>query len=549
MLPRLLLAMALAAGSLAAQDETARRIDEIFQQWNKSGTPGAAVAVVQNGKLAFQKGYGTANLEYDIAITPDTVFHVASVSKQFTAMCIVLLERDGKLSLEDDVRKYLPELPDYGHRIAIRNLLQHTSGIRDQWQTLGLAGWRLDDVITQKQILRMLFRQKELNFEPGSRHLYSNAGYTLLAEIVGRVSGKPFPDFCNERIFRPLGMSRTHFHDDHRRIVHDRAYSYDNARDGYQASPLNYANVGATSLFTTAPDLVKWLDNFREPKVGGPAAVARLQEQAVLTDGKKVDYALGVSVGQYRGLRTISHGGSDAGYRSYVVWFPDQQLGIAVLSNLASFNTGNLANRVAAVYLEKQMTAEPPRPQQVSRTFVTLAPDAIGPYEGHYRLSAELMIEVVKKEGKLLAAPPGAPQIELKPMAPSRFYAEQMQAEVEFTAKPGNGMGMKVTQPGGTMEGERVAFTPFDAKDLDQYPGAYWSEELETRYTIVLKEGKLFADHARHGEIALTPVAKDTLRSAMWFMPEVKFLRDAAGKVTGMTLGGNRVAAIRFVRH
>ena len=281
MLLRSFLLAASAATALFGQDDTARHIDDIFQQWNKPGSPGAAVAVVQNGRLAFQKGYGTANLEYDIPISPDTVFHVASVSKQFTAMSIVLLEQDGKLSLADDVRKYLPELPDYGHRIAIRNLLQHTSGVRDQWQTLGLAGWRLDDVITQKQILRMMFRQMELNFEPGTRHLYSNAGSTLLAEIVARVSGKPLPDFCDERIFRPLGISAPHFHDDHRRIVRGRAYSYE-AAPLYRASPLNYANVGATSLFTTAPDLVKWLDNFREPKVGGRAAVARLQEQAVL---------------------------------------------------------------------------------------------------------------------------------------------------------------------------------------------------------------------------------------------------------------------------
>src|SRR5260370_7777619 len=231
-------------------------------------------------------------------------------------MALVLLEQEGKLSIEDDIRKYLTELPDYGHKIAIRNLLQHTSGIRDQWQTLALAGWGLDDVITQKQILRMLFRQKELNFEPGTRHLYSNGGYTLAAEIVGRVLGKPRPQFCDERIFQPLGMTRTHFHDDHRRIVRDRAYSYEKARDGFQASPLNYANVGATSLFTTAPDLVKWLDNFRDPKVGGPKAIARLQEQAVLSNGEKIEYPLGVSVSKYRSLRTPSPVAPDAPHRS-----------------------------------------------------------------------------------------------------------------------------------------------------------------------------------------------------------------------------------------
>jgi len=193
---KLLLCLASAPIVLFAQDDRAKRLDDLFQTWSQPGTPGAAVAVIQHGKLVFEKGYGSANLEYDIPVTPQTVYHVASVSKQFTAMALVLLEQEGKLSLADDVHKYLPELPDYGHLITLRQLLQHTSGVRDQWQTLALAGWRLDDVITQKQILGLLFRQKELNFAPGTAHLYSNGGYTLAAELVARVSGKPFPDFC-----------------------------------------------------------------------------------------------------------------------------------------------------------------------------------------------------------------------------------------------------------------------------------------------------------------------------------------------------------------
>jgi CubicO group peptidase (beta-lactamase class C family) len=240
-----LLILPLAA--VAADDGVATRLDELLSGSCQTGAPGVSVAVIQHGKPVYEKGYGLANLEYDVAVTPQTIYHIASVSKQFTAMALVLLEEDGKLSLEDDLHKYLPELPDYGHPVTIRQLLQHTSGVRDQWQTLALAGWRLDDVITQEQILRVLFRQKELNFVPGTRHLYSNGGYTLAAEIVTRVSGKPLPDFCRERIFDPLGMAHTHFHLDHRRIVHDRAYSSSQNESGYQAEPLNYADVGATS--------------------------------------------------------------------------------------------------------------------------------------------------------------------------------------------------------------------------------------------------------------------------------------------------------------
>jgi hypothetical protein len=411
----------------------------------------------------------------------------------------------------------------------------------------------LDDVITQKQILGLLFRQKELNFAPGTAHLYSNGGYTLAAEVVARVSGKPFPDFCQERIFGPLAMTRTHFHQDHRRIVHDRAYSYEKSGESYQASPLNYANVGATSLFTTAPDLVRWLDNFREPKVGGRAAIDRLQEQAVLADGKKIDYALGLAIGRYRGLKTVSHGGGDAGYRSYVLWFPEQELGIAVVSGLASFDSGGTANKVAEVFLGDKMTpaAAKPPPRlapQTPRQYLTLEPRALDQYVGHYKMDAGLGAEVLKKDGKLVAEVPGQGTAELHPLATNRFFIEHLNGELEFVAKPDGPLRLKFTQEGSTMNGERTALAPWKATGLEQYQGVYWSDELETQYTITLKGGKLTAAHVRHGEIALIPASQDRFKTTEWFMPEANFLRDSSNRVSGVTLGGGRVKAIRFNR-
>jgi CubicO group peptidase (beta-lactamase class C family) len=549
----LLVFLAIAPIGLFAQEDRTKRVDDLFESWSKPGTPGAAVAIIQHGKLVYEKGYGLANLEYDIPVTPQTIYHVASVSKQFTAMALVLLEQEGKLSLEDEVHKYLPELPDYKHPITLRQLLQHTSGIRDQWQTLALAGWRLDDVITQKQILRLLFHQKELNFVPGTRHLYSNGGYTLAAEVVARVSGKPFPEFCQDRIFGPLAMTRTHFHQDHRRIVHDRAYSYEKSGEGYEASPLNYANVGATSLFTTASDLARWLDNFREPKVGGRAAIDRLQEQAVLADGKKIGYALGLGIGSYRGLKTISHGGGDAGYRSFVLWFPEQETGIAVVSGLASFDSGETANRVAEVFLSEKKTPEAAKPSpkpspQNPRKYIALEPSVLDQYIGHYKLDAGFDADVRKKEGKLIAEVPGQGTQELHPLATNRFFIEQVNGEVEFMTKPDGPLRLKFTQEGSTINGERIALAPWEPNHLEQYQGAYWSDELETQYTITLKDGKLTADHVHHGEIALVPTGRDRFTSKEWFMPEVNFLRDPSNRVSGVTLGGGRLTAIRFNR-
>ncbi len=263
----------------SVEDPLTKKVDQLFATWDKPESPGAAIAVIRDGAVIYKRGYGSANLEYNVPITSQTVFHVASVSKQFTAFAITMLANQGKLSLDDDIRKHLPELPDFGKKITIRHLIFHTSGLRDQWTLLGMAGWRLDDVITKEHIMKIVRHQKELNFDPGAEYLYSNTGYTLLAVIVERVSGQPFRDYTEASIFKPLGMTNTHFHDDHERIVKNRAYSYSSAGPGrgFKAAPLTYANVGATSLFTTAEDLARWVINFEDKKIGGVDVIKQMQ--------------------------------------------------------------------------------------------------------------------------------------------------------------------------------------------------------------------------------------------------------------------------------
>jgi hypothetical protein len=445
----------------------------------------------------------------------------------------------------------LPELPDYGATITLRNLLQHTSGIRDQWQILALAGWNLQDVITQDQILRMVFRQKELNFPPGTRDLYSNAGFTLLAEIVTRVSGLPFPQFCAERIFTPLHMTHTHFHQDLTQLVPGRAYSYGNKDAGkgagFAAAPLNYANVGATSLFTTASDLVLWLDNFRDPKVGGAAGVARMQEEGVLSDGKKTHYGLGIALDPYRGLKAISHGGGDAGYRSEVIWFPEQELGVAVISNLGSFNPDRMAKSVAEVYIGDKMTPQETKQTQAEPKYVTMEPQELDKFAGIYPLpKIGQTLNAVVKDGKLWAAAGGL-QLELHPVGPAHFYSKEIQADFVFTPQENGGMHVKITQPGAVNEADRI---PAAAATVDflPYTGVYWSDELETQYTFFVRDGALHARHAHHGETSLTPTQTDQFATGWWFAPEVKFVKDATGNINGVTLGGGRVAAVAFTR-
>jgi len=334
------------------------RVDQLFAGWNRSGSPGAAVAVIRNGQLEHSRGYGFAQLEYGVPIRPNTVFHVASVSKQFTAFAAVLLEAQGRISLDDDVRSYVPELHDYGHQITIRHLLYHTSGLRDQWGLLTMAGWRMDDVITRDQILRLVERQRELNFVPGTEYLYSNTGFTLIAEIVERVTGQSFREWTSANIFQPLGMENTHFHDDHQELVPNRADSYvHDGNGGFKKAVLSYANVGATSLFTTVDDMARWVLNFETGEVGGPDAIRLLRSRGVLSSGDSLDYAMGQAIGSYRGLLALYHGGADAGFRSYLLRFPLERLSVIVLSNLASIDAGTLARETAALYLENRFVA------------------------------------------------------------------------------------------------------------------------------------------------------------------------------------------------
>ena len=340
------------------------KVDAIFADYARPGSPGCAVAVYEGDAITFRGVYGMANLDHDVRLTPASVFHVASVSKQFTATAILLLAQDGKLSLDDDIRKHVPELPDFGKTITIRHLANHTSGIRDQWDLLGLAGWRYSrDLITDDDVLELLARQKDLNFTPGERHLYSNSGFTLMAVIVSRVSGQSFRDFTSERIFKPLGMTSTRFRNNFAEIVKNQAYGYAPERDTFRLSVTNFDTAGATSLLTTVEDMVKWHANFDSRTVGGQALLSGMLERGTLNDGSRIDYALGITHGMYRGLPFVGHGGSDAGYRADFVRFPDRRLGIATMCNLSTANPGLLSRRVADLFLPGDLppaTTEPP---------------------------------------------------------------------------------------------------------------------------------------------------------------------------------------------
>ena len=337
-----------------------KRIDSVFAQFDGTNRPGCAVGVGQAGLPTYLRGYGMSDLQHGVPITPQSIFHVASVSKQFTAFAVGLLAQDGKLSLDDEVRKYIPELPDYGKKITLRHLIYHTSGIRDQWELLGMAGWRYpDDLFTQEDVLDIVVRQKELNFSPGDEYVYSNSGYSLLAIIVQRVSGKSLREFADLRIFQPLGMANTHVHDDHAMIVPGRTSAFEMGPSGWKISIPDFDTHGATSLFTTVGDLLKWQHNFEAMTVGSPALIKDALTSVVLNPGKPANYGFGISIEKYRGAEAFGHGGADAGYRADVVRFPAHHLEIAVACNFAEATPNTYARAVADIVLEGKLLPRP----------------------------------------------------------------------------------------------------------------------------------------------------------------------------------------------
>jgi len=352
------LAGGVASGEAANSDEKASAaVDEVFADFTTSGSPGCALGVFRDGKIIYAKGYGLANIEENVAIGPQTVFDIGSTSKQFTATSILLLEKQGKLSVNDEVRKYIPELDGTAQKVTILQMLNHTSGLRDYLVLMELAGISVDSVTTDEDALALISRQKALNFVPGSEYLYSNSGFFLLSLIVKRVSDKSLREFAAENIFAPLEMSHTRYRDDHTALVPNRALAYEEKekKDGYALDVSYFEQTGDGAVHTSVEDLQKWDENFYDPRVGGKQLLADLQQRGQLTGGKTLDYANGLAISEYRGLRTVSHGGAWGGYRAELLRFPEQHFSVACLCNVGDADPSRRARQVADVYLSSMM--------------------------------------------------------------------------------------------------------------------------------------------------------------------------------------------------
>lgn len=514
-----------------------RQIDTIFAPYDRPASPGCALVITQSNEIVYERGYGYAQLEYDIPITPDTVFHVASVSKQFTAMAIALLAADGRIDLDASVRQYVPELADFGHLITVRHLVHHVSGLRDHWELVRAAGWRMDDVITTEHLLKMVFRQRELNFEPGTEFLYCNSGYTLMAEIVRRVSGQTLREFAQERIFQPLGMTNTHFHDDHEEIVRNRAYSYKpDLAGGWKKSVLSYANVGATSLFTTARDLSKWLANFKHAKVGGRQVMDLMHQRYVLKNGEEIPYGFGLVFAEYMGWQEIGHTGADAGFRSWCGRVEPYGLGVIILANYATAVPRDLARRVAEIILADVAVKPEPESQEPTPA------EYVGTYLVHL-FGKKLAI---RQDGEQLVAQFEGqdPQV-LRHMEGAKY--ETKQARVTF-GKDENGHPQCTWEQWDiNMISKRLPEEELTLTELAAYEGTYYSPELDTTYTVELRDKELVVTHQRLSDTALVPFGPDRFLQRTLPGFELRFERDG-GEIRGFGISSMRMRHVRFVK-
>lgn len=387
------------------------QIDEIMSVYEQDGSPGVVVAVVRDGQIEFAKGYGMANLEHGLPMTRETASDLGSVSKQFTGFAIALLAQQGKLSLDDDIRTHLPEIPDLGATVTIWHLIHHMSGLREIYNSLQIAGWQSGDRIAQEDALRLMARQRELNFSPGSEYLYCNTAYMLLAEIVGRVGGRPFPEWMRVNVFDPLGMSHTTIMAEFGQVIPKVATSYSRSDGTFRQIYDNSTVQGAGGVYSTVDDMAKWIGNFGNPVVGDAQTIEQIQQRGVLTNGDTLSYAFGITVGDFRGLHRLQHTGSSAGYRAWLAYFPEVGIGIVTLSNFADFDRRAQNQILEAVLGDRLAPAatdngdqENPDPPKAAQPFI-MTPEELQAYAGmYYSPELETVYTFSVEDGRLMAS-------------------------------------------------------------------------------------------------------------------------------------------------
>lgn len=510
-----------------AADANQQRVDRIFAAYDGTGSPGCALGVIRDGNFIYRKGYGTASLELAVPLSPQSVFYMGSVSKQFTAASVVLAAEQGFLSLDDDVRKYIPELPNYGHVITLRQMLHHTSGFRDFLTLLYISGRHEADLHSKDEMIDVIVRQKGLNNDPGDEFIYSNTNYFLLGEVVKRATKKSLAEFALENIFQPLGMVHTRFYDDHTLVLPGRVPAYDPGSNGNFLVDWSttFDTVGAGGLMSSTDDLLLWDRNFYENRLGKGTLVKEMQTRGVLNNGKQIGYALGLELGTYRGLPIVEHGGALFGYRSEVLRFPEQRFTVVCLCNLSSSSPDTLSRKVADVYLEKNL-----QPQAS-----TLRPSRDGgfpdpsPFAGRYLdPHKHFVYSFTASQGNLMAW--GA---NLRRVGPNQFR-DLGTGMITFNDSDGS-MQATLEMDGETFfAGKRIEEPHLSDADLATYAGRYMSTELDSTYNLSISTGSLTLRNNWNPPLKLAPIAQDEFDGGD--LGTLVFHRDPNHRISGLSV-------------
>ncbi len=534
--------------SITCQADLNKKIDNLFKKWNNPNSPGCAVAVVKDQKNIYEKGFGSANLQYKIPITSDTVFAGASISKQFTAFAIALLVKKGEINLNDNIKKYLPWLPNIAENITVKNLIYHTDGLRDQWDLLTFAGWNLyTDIATNKDIVNLVKMQRKLNFIPGTEYLYGNTGYTLLAQIVEKVSGESFPGFCNMNIFTPLGMKHTFFNNNCKRVITNLAESYTQKnKKKYNRSPYNISTYGATGLYTTLEDMIKWSNNFYSHKVGGIKIFNLITKSGLLKSGKSINYGFGLEIKKYKGHNYIAHAGADAGYNNYFITFPKENISIVILSNISTINASVLAFKIADFLIPSIKDKN----KKLSCTDKNINYKNLTGY--FYSRETGTELRVTSENNNLYAELLGQ-KFKLMNIKNEVFIVAQIPSVSFKFDKNGNILEYNNNLEGISINLKKVGEANLKLDKQRDYTGKYYCPELNVTYQIKDSCNKLTMLRPRFIESQLTPVFKDyfSANNGFWGMPySVVFNKNNKGEIIGFNISTsivtNRVRNLYF---
>lgn len=532
----LFLSITTAASALGA-DDTPQKVNQLFTPFDKPSSPGCSVGVIRNGSFVYKKSFGYASLELGVPLTPGSVFYMGSVSKQFTAASVVLAAERGYLSLDDDVRKYLPELPDYGHPVTLRQMLHQTSGFRDLFDLISLSDLDPKEIDSPTYILKLIARQKGLNNAPGAEWIYSNSNYFLLAEVIRRATKKSLAQFAAENIFQPLGMAHTLFYDDNTLVVPNRVAAYDPGKNGNFVVDWSttYHLVGGGGLMSNVDDLLLWDRNFDANKLGEGTLLKELQSHGVLNNGNEINYAMGLSLGDYRGLLTVEHGGALFGYRTEFLRFPQQRFSVIVLCNLSSADPEGVAHKIADLYLqgdfaqangESQPSSVFPAPATFAGTYLDPRTKTI------YKFTAD--------RGNLIGW--GAP---LRRIDANRFY--ELGSNVITFDNENGAMRASLRIPGELyFSGDRIQPLQLSVAELGRFTGNFHSDELDTTYRLSVEGGRLTVNKRNNALVALDAATQDELYSSD--LGTIVFHTDANDHVSGFNLFTQQARGIVFTK-